>query len=121
MVLILFAVIVAAGVQAIPPPFRRSVDTTYPYTGPEVPIGDPADQTIEGNGKGYPRLWEAPAVEPEVGTLPTNNINVINMAILPTGMNVHFQTAFGIGSEPKVLYSTDPTNLSHTASGWTTT
>lgn len=108
-------------VSAIAAPFRRTVDTTYPYTGPAIPIADPVDQTINGNGKGYIRLWEPPAVEPELGSSPTNNINVISLSYVPSGMNVHFQTPHGIGADPYVLWGTDPTNLNNTATGWTST
>lgn len=106
---------------AMAPPFRRTVDLTYPYTGPAVPIADIVDQTVNGNGKGFPRLYEAPAVEPDLGTVPTNNINVISLAYIPDGMTVHFQTPYGIGTEPFVYWGTDPFNLNNTATGWTTT
>jgi len=36
----------------------------YPYTGPAVPIADWVDQSINGNGKGFIRLVEKPAVTP---------------------------------------------------------
>lgn len=43
---------------------KRDVDTRYPYDGPEIPIGDWIDQTVNGNGKGFIRLVEPPAVAP---------------------------------------------------------
>jgi hypothetical protein len=43
---------------------KRDVDTRYPYTGPEIPIGDWIDATVNGNGKGFIRLVEPPAVAP---------------------------------------------------------
>lgn len=56
---------------------ERDVDTRFPYTGPKVPIGDWVDNTINGNGKGFPRLVEPPAVMPGTSK-PKNNINVIS-------------------------------------------
>lgn len=41
---------------------KRDVDLRYPYTGPEIPIGDWVDATVNGNGKGFIRLVEPPAV-----------------------------------------------------------
>lgn len=65
-------------VNAAPAPevAERDVDTRYPYTGPAVPVGDFVDNTVNGNGKGFPRLIEPPAVIP-ARFKPTNNINVI--------------------------------------------
>lgn len=97
-----------------------AVYTYAPYTGPSVPIGDWVDPTLNGNGKGYTRLVEAPAVTPN-SSKPTNNINVISMSYLPTGMNIHFQTPFGIGSAPKVVYGTSSSSLSQSATGSTKT
>jgi hypothetical protein len=51
---------------------------------------------------GYPRLVEPPAVKPAKGA--TNNINVVSMSYLPNGMNIHFQTPFGLTGAPTVLY-----------------
>ncbi|KAI1288680.1 acid phosphatase [Xylaria venustula] len=82
---------------------KRDVDTTYPYTGPTVPVGDWVDQTVNGNGKGFPRLVEPPAVWPAFKR-PTNNINVISLSYLQTGVNVHFQTPFGLTQKPTVHY-----------------
>lgn len=95
------------------------VDTTYPYLGPKVPIGDPLDQVVQqaGNGKGFARLTEPPAVRP-TGKV-TNNINVISTAYIPDGMNIHFQTAFGIGGEPCVNWGEDPNNLCKNTKGAT--
>jgi len=56
-----------------------TVDESYPYTGPAVPVGDWIDPTINGNGKGFPRLVEPPAVVPSSSN-PTNNINVIALS-----------------------------------------
>lgn len=43
---------------------KRDVDTRYPYLGPDIPIGDWVDATVKGNGKGFIRLVESPAVKP---------------------------------------------------------
>lgn len=96
------------------------VDTMYPYTGPAVPIADWVDPTINGNGKGFPRLVEPPAVVPASAN-PTNNINVISLSYVPSGINVHFQTPFGLGQAPKVRWGENEKNLCHTASGSSTT
>ena len=115
--------LLAGQATALAPPFKRWLETDYPYQGPEDPIADPVDQTVNGDGTGFPRLYEAPAVEPHVGTLPTNNINVISLAYTSggIGMNIHFQTPYGIGCTPYVLWGTDPTNLDQKALGWTST
>jgi acid phosphatase len=97
-------------------PTKRTVDTVYPYTGPDVPVGDWVDPTINGNGKGFPRLVEPPAVKPASAN-PTNNINVISLAYLPKGMNIHFQTPFGLGVAPSVAWGTSPKSLDKTAIG----
>jgi hypothetical protein len=94
----------------------RDVDTRFPYTGPAVPIADWVDQTINGNGKGYPRLVEAPAVKP-ASSNPTNNINVIALAYLPDGMNIHYQTPFGLGVNPSVKWGLTKDALINTATG----
>jgi hypothetical protein len=99
--------------NAVPAPV---VDTLYPYTGPDVPIGDWVDPTINGNGKGYQRLSEPPAVKP-ASENPTNNVNVISLAYLPDGMNVHYQTPFGLGVSPSVKWGTSPNKLDQTATG----
>lgn len=110
--------IAASYVRAIPNP--QSVDESYDYKGPKVPVGDWVDQSINGNGKGFIRLFEAPAVTP-VTSNPTNNINVIALAYIPGGINIHFQTPFGLGVIPSVFYSTSATNLNRTATGLSTT
>ncbi|KAK4246242.1 Metallo-dependent phosphatase-like protein [Corynascus novoguineensis] len=92
------------------------VDTAYPYTGPDVPVGDWVNPTVKGNGKGFPRLVEPPAVKPATAN-PTNNINVISLAYLPGGINIHFQTPFGLGEVPSVLWGTKPDRLHRKATG----
>ncbi|RDW61121.1 purple acid phosphatase family protein [Aspergillus mulundensis] len=99
---------------------RPTVDTAYPYTGPAVPIGDWVNPTINGNGKGYPRLVEPPAVKP-ASAHPTNNVNVISLSYLPDGMHIHYQTPFGLGERPSVRWGSSPGNLSSLATGWTHT
>lgn len=94
----------------------RDVDTMYPYKGPKVPVGDLIDQTVNGNGKGWERVVEAPAVAPSSAN-PTNNINVINTAYFPGGMNVHFQTPFGLGSSPAIKWGKSADTLTNTATG----
>jgi hypothetical protein len=96
------------------------VDESFPYTGPAVPIGDWVDPTINGNGKGFPRLVEAPAVTPASAS-PSNNINVISLSYFPEGINIHYQTPFGLGVTPSVTWGTSPTNLDQQASGLTHT
>lgn len=96
------------------------VSTAYPYTGPAVPIGDWVDPTVNGNGKGFPRLVEAPAVAPAFSS-PKNNINVVSTSYLPSGINIHFQTPFGLGVAPSVRWGTSSTNLTHTAIGYSRT
>ncbi|KAK3675961.1 hypothetical protein LTR78_004153 [Recurvomyces mirabilis] len=98
----------------------RDVDTKYPYVGPAVPVGDFVNNSPNGNGKGYPRLIEAPAVKPSSSN-PTNNINVINTGYVPGGMNIHFQTPFGIGQAPTIKYGTSASALSQTATGASST
>ena len=93
-----------------------TVDTLYPYTGPDVPVGDWVDSTVNGNGKGFPRLVEPPAVKPATAN-PTNNINVISVAYIPNGINIHFQTPFGLGQAPSVHWGTNPGKLDQTATG----
>jgi acid phosphatase len=120
----LWAALLLPLVAAVPAPAgvgKRDVDTTYPYTGPQVPVGDLADQTVQGNGKGYRRLRMPPAVTPTSGVTVTNNINVISTALFPGGVNVHFQTPFGIGGDPVVHWGADPADLTETATGFTHT
>ncbi|ORX41237.1 putative acid phosphatase [Kockovaella imperatae] len=97
-----------------------TVNTKFPYVGPAVPIGDWVDQTINGNGQGFPRLVEAPAVQPSSENV-TNNINVISLAYIPGGMHIHFQTPFGIDGMPMVSWGEDATNLCKNTTGYTTT
>lgn len=99
---------------------KRYVDTRYRYRGPAVPIGDWVDQTINGNGGGFIRLVEKPAVAAKSSS-PTNSINVINLAYVPNGMTVHFQTPFGLDGAPTVHYGKSFDKLSSTATGYTTT
>lgn len=94
------------------------VDTRYPYKGPDIPIFDWNDQTINGDGKGFMRLSEPAAVQPS-GDDPTNNINVISLAYLPEGINIHYQTPFGLDDDPKVAWGTSSNHLKHTTSGHT--
>ncbi|KAI8632868.1 Metallo-dependent phosphatase-like protein [Xylariaceae sp. FL1651] len=112
------AILLAAPVTAVPKgkaDGKRDVDTTYPYTGPAVPVGDWIDNTINGNGKGFPRLVEPPAVRPS-SKHPTNNINVISVSYLKDGVNIHFQTPFGLTEKPTVHYGTSHA-LGKTAKG----
>ena len=112
------ALALGAGLVAAAPPVRRTVDTVYPYTGPAVPIGDWVDQSVTGNGKGFPRLVEAPAVRPS-SSKPSNNINVIATSYVPNGINVHFQTPFGLSSAPVVHWGESRSDLCYTATGST--
>lgn len=107
--------LLAAAVHA-----RPVVDEAYPYTGPTVPVGDWADPTVKGNGKGYPRLIEAPAVKP-ASENPTNNVNVISLSYLPNGIHVHYQTPFGLGVAPSVKWGSNPYALDKVATGFTHT
>lgn len=120
-----FAVLALLGAVAHAAPAKRDVDTTYPYTGPAIPVGDVVNPSVDnggkGNGKGYPRLWEHPAVYPAPGAYPTNNINVISSAYFPGGINIHFQTPFGIGANPVVQYGSSKNKLDQTATGFTHT
>lgn len=100
--------------------YVRDVYTNYPYTGPAVPIGDPVDQTVNGNSKGFPRLMEPPAVWPSSPNA-TNNINTIAMAYIPGGMNIHFSTPYGLGGEASVNWGTDQYNLKTNVKGSTKT
>lgn len=108
-----------AVVKAAPSP-EADVDTTYPYTGPSIPIGDFVDNTIEGNGKGFVRVTEPPAVTPGYEN-PTNNVNVISTSFIPGGINIHYQTPFGLGTVPTIKYGTSPDQLTNTATGASTT
>lgn len=92
------------------------VDERFPYTGPKVPIGDWVDNTVNGNGKGFVRLTELPAVQPK-HKKPTNNVNTIALAYVPAGMNIHYQTPFGLGEEPSVKWGLDPKKLDKVTKG----
>ena len=109
--------ILVLSVQAAPKP---SVDQRYPYTGPKVPVGDWVDPKVNGNGKGFPRLVEPPAVTP-AKKKPSNNINVIQLSYLPDGMNIHYQTPFGLGKQPSVQWGAHPSRLNHKVAGHTRT
>lgn len=107
----LLGAIFAVVVDAVP-----TVDELYPYTGPKVPVGDWTDPTVNGNGKGFVRLVEPPAVKP-ASSNPTNNVNVISLAYVPNGINIHYQTPFGLGEAPSVVWGTSASDLSNTATG----
>lgn len=118
---LLSALLAADLTQALPPHLvKRDVDTRFPYTGPAVPVGDWADQTVKGNGKGFPRLIEDPAVIPATKDA-TNNINVIQVSYIPNGVNVHYSTPFTIGETPMVMWGTSKSALSNKAMGTTST
>ncbi|KAI9700554.1 MAG: hypothetical protein M1820_006708 [Bogoriella megaspora] len=108
----------ALSVNAIPANGKRDVDTRYPYTGPAVPVGDWVDPTVKGNGKGFPRLVEPPAVTP-ASAKPLNNINVIALSYLPHGVNIRYQTPFGLGTAPTVHWGTKASDLCHSSTGST--
>ncbi|TVY73422.1 Acid phosphatase [Lachnellula suecica] len=95
-------------------------DERYPYTGPAIPIGDWVDPTANGNGKGFPRLVEPPAVKP-AKKKPSNNINVISLAYIPGGINIHYQTPFGLGVAPSVKWGTSRADLDYHTTGYTHT
>ena len=114
------ALLLALSANSAPIKDKRDVDLRYPYTGPAVPVGDWVDPTINGNGKGFPRLVEPPAVTPAKKN-PTNNINVISVSYLPGGVNIHYQTPFGLDDPPTVHWGTDQRNLRYTTTGQTGT
>jgi hypothetical protein len=97
-----------------------TVDESFPYLGPAIPIGDWVDPDVNGNGKGFPRLVEPPAVTPASAN-PSNNVNVISLAYIPEGINIHFQTPFGLGEDPSVAWGTSPDSLSKQATGYSHT
>ncbi|KAJ6088418.1 acid phosphatase AphA [Penicillium sp. IBT 16267x] len=94
----------------------RDVNEAYPYKGPAVPIGDWVDNTINGNGKGFLRITEPPAVKP-ASENPTNNVNVVQVSYVPEGINIHYQTPFGLGKNPAVYWGTHPRFLTNKAVG----
>lgn len=102
--------------SARPASAAPTVDTAYPYTGPEVPVGDWVDATVNGNAKGFARLVEPPAVKPASAN-PSNNVNVISLSYLPRGINIHFQTPFGLGEAPSVHWGAEATKLNRKATG----
>lgn len=110
----------ASFLHAAPTAEKRDVDTRYPYNGPVVPIGDWIDQTVRGNGKGFIRLVEAPAVKPSTSH-PKNSINVISLAYIPNGMTIHYQTPFGLDDAPTIHYGKDADDLCNTMTGYTST
>ena len=110
----------AALLVAAAPPAKRDVDTRFPYNGPAIPIGDWVDQTVKGNGKGFPRLSEKPAVKP-ASKNPTNNINVVQTAYIPNGINIHFQTPFGLTAPPTVSWGKSMHDLTQHATGTSNT
>ncbi|KAL7783600.1 Metallo-dependent phosphatase [Trichoderma ceciliae] len=107
----LLGALLVVRIDAVP-----TVDELYPYTGPKVPVGDWVDPTIKGNGEGFIRLVEPPAVKP-ASTNPTNNVNVISLSYVPNGINIHYQTPFGLGESPSVIWGTSASELSNTATG----
>lgn len=100
----------------------RDVDTLYPYTGPEIPVGDWVDPSVNGvEGSGFPRLVEPPAVAPASAN-PTNNINVISLSYIPNGVSVHFQTPFGLDEDPTIHWGeASAVNLTCMTKGTTST
>jgi len=106
----------ALAAAAPPAPARRDVDTRFPYTGPAIPVGDWVDPTVKGNGKGFPRLVESPAVKPASNN-PTNNINVVSLSYLPNGINIHFQTPFGLTTAPTVYWGEQQDDICNEATG----
>lgn len=114
------ALLAALPITAAPTQEKRDSDTRYPYLGPDIPIGDWVDDTVNGNGKGFIRLVESPAVKPS-SAKPSNSINVISLAYIPKGMTVHYQTPFGIDGEPIVHYGPSANDLCYTSTGYTTT
>ena len=84
-------------------------------------MADWVDPTVKGNGKGFPRLVEPPAVKPRSNN-PKNNVNVISLAYAGSnGINIHYQTPFGLGTSPTVRWGSRPWQLSNTATGVTDT
>ncbi|KAF4986942.1 hypothetical protein FGRMN_10614 [Fusarium graminum] len=111
----LLTAILASSTRSAP-----DVDEKYPYLGPAVPIGDWVDHTIDGNGTGFARLVEPPAVKPSSAD-PSNNVNVISHSYIPGGISIHYQTPFGLGEAPSVQWGTDNSALNNRAIGYSTT
>ncbi|TAQ88942.1 hypothetical protein B7494_g2715 [Chlorociboria aeruginascens] len=99
---------------------KRDVYTNYPYTGPAIPVGDWVDSTVKGNGKGFPRLVEPPAVKP-AKKKPSNNVNVIALSYVPNGVNIHYQTPFGLGNAPIIHWGDKTDFLCYSSTGKTGT
>ncbi|KAF4978012.1 hypothetical protein FDECE_18280, partial [Fusarium decemcellulare] len=97
-----------------------TVDEKYPYRGPAVPVGDWVDPSVNGNGRGFPRLVEPPAVKPGSAN-PSNNVNVISLSYVRGGINIHYQTPFGLGVAPSVQWGTSAWVLKNKATGSSTT
>ncbi|KAF2095888.1 acid phosphatase AphA [Rhizodiscina lignyota] len=112
---VLFGGLLSPTVCALP-----VVDQSYPYMGPAVPIGDWVDTSVSGDGKGFKRLVELPAVKPATNN-PSNNINVISMAYIPDGIVIHCQTPFGLNGAPSIQWGTSPRNLNRMAFGYSHT
>lgn len=108
---------VSANAAAMPA-FPRDVDTRFPYTGPDAPVGDWVNPSVEGNGKGFPRLVEAPAVRP-APSKPKNNVNVVSLSYIPKGVNIHYQTPFGLHGAPTVHWGEAKDDLCNKATGET--
>jgi hypothetical protein len=53
----------------------------------------------------------------QYGSADYLQINVINTAYIPNGINVHFSTPFGLSSAPTVKYGPKPYDLCYTAHG----
>ncbi|XHF98793.1 hypothetical protein AWENTII_002331 [Aspergillus wentii] len=111
----LIPLVLAAAVQA-----RPVVDDRFPYTGPAVPVGDWVDPSVNGNGKGFPRLVEPPAVKPK-SAHPSNNVNVVSLSYLPDGVNIHYQTPFGLGQAPSVKWGKKKGELGNVTRGYSHT
>ena len=78
------------------------------------------DQTVNGDGTGFPRLVEPPAVKPASAN-PTNNVNVVALSYIPDGMSIHYQTPFGLGEAPSIQWGTTATDLDYHATGYSHT
>lgn len=99
----------------------RDVDTLYPYTGPDIPVGDWVDPSVNGvPGSGYPRLIEPPAVTP-ASENATNNVNVISLSYIPNGINIHFQTPFGLHEDPTIHWGETSKQLTCMTKGQSST
>lgn len=52
---------------------------------------------------------------------PSNNVNVIQLSYVPGGMNIRYQTPFGIDGVPTIQWGTQPNAVHNTATGTTKT